>query len=128
MKQYGYVDNSLDPTEARPNVLPQNGIQEYIKKFQLFAGLPKTGELDHDTVKMMNTPRCGVKDVVGISTRTNNAIANYALEGSRWPVKRLTYKISKYPSFSRMSNNDVDYEIAQALQVLLLLSLTLLDI
>merc|ERR1719367_2027673 len=75
--------------------------------FQSFVGLPKTGELDSNTVTMMNMPRCGVKD---IQTR-------FSLQGSKWKKKNLTYRISIYPSFSQMSNEDVDYEIAQAFKV-----------
>ena len=38
-------------------------------------------------------------------------------QGSRWKVKNLTYKISQYPSASKMSPRDVDEEIAKALDV-----------
>ena len=30
--------------------------------FQEWNHLPVTGELDEETIKLMNTPRCGVKD------------------------------------------------------------------
>lgn len=39
----------------------------------------------------------------------------YALQGSRWKVKALTYRISKYPK--RLSRQDVDDEIAKAFAV-----------
>ena len=35
-----------------------------ISRFQEFAGLEATGELDKETVDMMMTPRCGVKDFI----------------------------------------------------------------
>ena len=35
-----------------------------IEKFQEFAGLKVTGELDSETVEMMQKPRCGVKDFI----------------------------------------------------------------
>ena len=110
MKQYGYVDPNPDPTESKPNVVESSkkkDVHDYIMNFQSFVGLPKTGELDSNTVTMMNMPRCGVKD---IQTR-------FSLQGSKWKTKHLTYRISIYPSFSQMSNEDVDYEIAQAFKV-----------
>ena len=39
------------------------------------------------------------------------------IAGSRWRVKDLTYKISKYPSTRRLSDGDVDGEIRKALDV-----------
>jgi len=116
LMQYGYLDLPISkpsPETKSANLLSQDAIQEYIREFQSFAGLAQTGRLDPDTVTMMNKPRCGVKDVVGHSARTKR----YALQGSRWKVKNLTYRISKYPSSSKMSKKDVDYEIARALQV-----------
>ena len=35
-----------------------------ISKFQAFAGLAVSGELDKETVDMMLRPRCGVKDFI----------------------------------------------------------------
>ena len=35
-----------------------------ISKFQEFAGLGVTGQLNQETVEMMKTPRCGVKDFI----------------------------------------------------------------
>ena len=32
------------------------------RAFQEWNHLPVTGELDEETLKLMNTPRCGVKD------------------------------------------------------------------
>jgi len=32
------------------------------RAFQEWHHLPVTGELDEETVKLMNAPRCGVKD------------------------------------------------------------------
>ena len=40
-----------------------------------------------------------------------------SFSGSRWRVKDLTYKISKYPSTKRLSKRDVDNEIKKALSV-----------
>ena len=37
--------------------------------------------------------------------------------GSRWKVKALTYKISKYPSTNRLTKREVDSEIKKALNV-----------
>ena len=40
-----------------------------------------------------------------------------SISGSRWRVKDLTYKISRYPSTKRLSKRDVDNEIKKALNV-----------
>merc|ERR1712050_555997 len=66
-----------------------------IANFQAFAGLEQTGELDEETVKMMHTPRCGVKDFIEEDEDTprmrlrnsRRRGKRYALQGSRWKVK-----------------------------------------
>uniref|UniRef100_A0A182S6F1 Peptidase metallopeptidase domain-containing protein n=1 Tax=Anopheles maculatus TaxID=74869 RepID=A0A182S6F1_9DIPT len=58
-------------------------------------------------------PRCGVKDKVGFGSDTRSK--RYALQGSRWKVKDLTYRISKYPK--RLERTAVDKEIAKAFSV-----------
>ncbi|XP_043070505.1 stromelysin-3 isoform X1 [Drosophila grimshawi] len=111
LSQFGYL-----PASARN---PENsGLQDKrtwvnaIQEFQSFAGLNITGELDEETMKLMSLPRCGVRDRVGTGDGRSK---RYALQGSRWRVKNLTYKISKYPK--RLKRNDVDAEIARAFAV-----------
>ena len=47
----------------------------------MFAGLDPTGELDKETVELMETPRCGVKDNVGPSDDAKRRKKRYALQG-----------------------------------------------
>lgn len=111
LSQFGYL-----PASARN---PANsGLQDKqtwvnaIQEFQSFAGLNITGDLDDETLKLMSLPRCGVRDrVVTADSRSKR----YALQGSRWRVKNLTYKIAKYPK--RLKPADVDQEIARAFAV-----------
>ncbi|CAG0888863.1 unnamed protein product [Cyprideis torosa] len=60
----------------------------------------------------MNMPRCGNKDRIGPETKRRK---RYALQGSRWRVKQLTYKISKYPT--RLTDDEVDKEVQRAFDV-----------
>ncbi|XP_012056897.1 PREDICTED: matrix metalloproteinase-14 [Atta cephalotes] len=61
----------------------------------------------------MATPRCGVKDKVGPAA--DGRSKRYALQGSRWRTKNLTYKISKYPT--GLNKQEVEKEIANAFSV-----------
>lgn len=73
----------------------------------------KIGNLDPETMELMSLPRCGVKDKVGFGTDSRSK--RYALQGSRWKVKNLTYRISKYPK--KLNRQEVDKEIARAFNV-----------
>ena len=57
-----------------------------LKKFKIFAGLEVTGELDEQTVELMNTPRCGVKDKIRVSDDAKRK-KRYALQGSTIKAK-----------------------------------------
>ena len=65
--------------------------------------------------------RCGVKDLVGPSddngVQFRRRRKRYALQGSRWSLKTLTYRITKYPSTYKMTHKRVDYEIERAFKV-----------
>ena len=74
-----------------------------------------TGELDDETLELMKMPRCGVKDVVGKNMGSRSK--RFALQGSRWRVDTLLYKISQYPSRGSMTKADVDKVIREALGV-----------
>lgn len=50
----------------------------------MFAGLQPTGDLDAETVELMNTPRCGVKDKLG-PDHVAKRKKRYALQGIAFP-------------------------------------------
>ncbi|KAE9547659.1 hypothetical protein FO519_009128, partial [Halicephalobus sp. NKZ332] len=59
-----------------------------VRKFQEFAGLKPTGQLDVQTKKKMAEPRCGVYDVQAISSTREAAF--------KWKKEHLTYSITTY--------------------------------
>ena len=65
LMKYGYVA----PRNGTSALLTEEGLNRYVKSavldFQAFAGINQTGELDPLTVELMETPRCGVRDIIG---------------------------------------------------------------
>ena len=65
LMKYGYVA----PRNGTSTLLTEEGLNKYVKSavmdFQAFAGINQTGELDPLTVELMDTPRCGVRDIIG---------------------------------------------------------------
>ncbi|KAL7023987.1 hypothetical protein ACKWTF_012864 [Chironomus riparius] len=113
LSQYGYLSPKARNPTSGGNLLSQDSWETAIREFQGFAGLNITGELDDQTITMMSLPRCGVRDKVGFGSDSRSK--RYALQGSRWKVKALTYRISKYPK--RLNKDDVDKEVAKAFSV-----------
>ncbi|XP_050539093.1 matrix metalloproteinase-19 isoform X2 [Daktulosphaira vitifoliae] len=112
LSQYGY----LSPSMKNPNsghIMSEETMAKALMEFQSFAGLNLTGHLDDDTLHYMTMPRCGVRDKVGFATDSRSR--RYALQGSRWRVKDLTYRISKYPKM--ISKSETDDEIRRAFEV-----------
>jgi len=113
LSKYGYIEAD-NGTQA---LVTEDTIKEYVKSavkdFQAFAGLNQTGELDPLTVELMGTPRCGVKDMIGHGA-TARRKKRYVLQGSRWQVKKLTYRINKYPSTFRLTKSQVDETVKKA--------------
>ncbi|KAL5286123.1 Mmp1 family protein [Megaselia abdita] len=112
LSQFGYLPPSAK-NPANGGLLDASTWTKAIEDFQNFAGLNVTGDLDDETLKLMSLPRCGVKDKVGFGS--DNRSKRYALQGSRWKVKNLTYKISKYPK--RLTKADTDTEISRSFAV-----------
>ncbi|XP_065370544.1 stromelysin-3 isoform X3 [Calliphora vicina] len=112
LSQFGYLPASAR-NSANGGLLDANTWFKAVQDFQSFAGLNVTGDLDSETMELMSLPRCGVRDKVGFGN--DNRSKRYALQGSRWRVKALTYKISKYPK--RLKKPDVDAEISRAFAV-----------
>lgn len=113
LSRYGY----MDPTATNPEngaLLSEDSVKQAVIDFQAFAGLPQTGELTTETLTMMNMRRCGNRDIIGHGLNTRRK-KRYALQGSRWKVRDLTYKISKYPR--GLKEAVVDDEIDKAFKV-----------
>ncbi|KAJ9594898.1 hypothetical protein L9F63_013803, partial [Diploptera punctata] len=112
LSQFGYF-NSQARSFNSGAMVSEDSIRKAIAEFQAFAGLDITGELDNETKETMSLPRCGVKDKVGYASDTRSK--RYALQGSRWRVKELSYRISKYPS--NLAASKVDPEIERAFKI-----------
>jgi len=121
LSKYGYI-NKNDGTGA---LVTEDNIKDYIKDavkdFQSFAGLTVTGDLDPVTVELMGTPRCGVRDkdraLITFGDGGDKEKASYVLQGSRWQIKHLTYRIFKYPAPGRLSNAEVDTAVREAFEM-----------
>ncbi|CAH1106417.1 unnamed protein product, partial [Psylliodes chrysocephalus] len=61
LMNYGYMEKSKDGAFA---LRTEESVQNSLRELQEFAGLPATGRLDNRTLKLINTPRCGMPDRV----------------------------------------------------------------
>ncbi|XP_044752537.1 matrix metalloproteinase-14 isoform X2 [Coccinella septempunctata] len=112
LSQYGYLGATHINKNNSGALVDEKTFQKGIEDFQMFAGLDITGKLDAQTIEAMSLPRCGVKDKVGTG---DNRAKRYALQGSRWKVKNLKYRITKYPS--NLKRSAVDSTIQKAFNV-----------
>ena len=85
--KYGYIDNSGGDGKYEK----LSSFSDAVAKFQESTGLSVTGRVDKETQKLMDTPRCGMKDVV----TSGNKFQNYKTDG-KWNKKILTYNIFSY--------------------------------
>ena len=121
LAQFGYLPTP-DPRKAL--LLTEDGVSKALKRLQKFGGIDETGILDDDTIELIKTPRCGIKDnleeeqsqdleIREIGDDENEIVEKeergpyfpikkrkkrFALQGSRWKTRFLTYKVGKYPT------------------------------
>jgi len=135
LAQFGYLPTS-DPRKAL--LLTEDGVSKALKRLQKFGGVNQTGVLDDDTIELIKTPRCGLKDNLDEDNLENLEILEvgdedieeneeeereayfptrkrkkrFALQGSRWKTKFLTYKVGKYPT--KLTKREVDSDDSKA--------------
>jgi len=113
LMKYGYMESK----EGTAALQTEEGLRRKIKKavmdFQAFAGLNQTGVVDGKTREMMETPRCGVRDIIGHGAYARRR-KRYVLQGSRWRVTDLTYRVTKYPTTTRLKKSQIDRTMKQA--------------
>ncbi|TKR81132.1 hypothetical protein L596_015061 [Steinernema carpocapsae] len=85
LKKFGYMEADKDA----------ESLETALRQFQEFSHLHVTGRVDKATIRKMHQKRCGNGDLAPVMrVRTKR----YALEGSYWSVKNLTYRITKKSS------------------------------
>ncbi|XP_037610936.1 matrix metalloproteinase-17 [Sebastes umbrosus] len=116
LSRYGY----LSPPDPRTSKLQtKEGIEKAIRVMQRFGGVPETGVLDNETLKLMATPRCSLPDIVGNEDmlRRRRRRKRYALSGLKWHKTDLTWSVHSYPSPSlspSLPSNLVDSILTRA--------------
>merc|ERR1711922_48475 len=112
----------VQSNNATSALLTEDKLDQYLDTaiidFQAFAVINQTGILDEQTAKLMDTPRCGVRDIIGHGA-TSRRKKRYALQGGKWRVTDLTWRVSKYPSSSstRLSKAEILKDMRAAFKV-----------
>jgi peptidoglycan hydrolase-like protein with peptidoglycan-binding domain len=82
-----------DEVEARPTPGRKGTFDEAtaeaLRRFQEFAGLEVTGEVDEATAEKMNMARCGVPDPAA-------ALAEFTTSGRKWATNNLRYAFQNF--------------------------------
>ena len=100
MKKYGYLSKRPTKDGSSGAGLEERAVKA-IKRLQKFAGLAETGEIDSDTLELIDKPRCGVQDplitndTTGVSgSESGGRNRRYVVAGSphQWNKNDLTYK------------------------------------
>ena len=87
---YGYL-TPPDPKSGR--LIDPNHVTESIKTMQKYAGLTPTGIIDKQTLFVMKTPRCGMKDVGRADSARRKR--RYNLQGGKW-IKKVSLLPADY--------------------------------
>ncbi|XP_051692184.2 matrix metalloproteinase-25 [Oryctolagus cuniculus] len=113
LTRYGYLPPP-DPVQAQLQSLEK--LRDAVKVMQRFAGLPETGLMDRQTLATMRKPRCSLPDVLGAAGLVRRR-RRYALSGSVWPKRTLTWRVRSFPRSSRLSQETVRTLLSYALAV-----------
>jgi peptidoglycan hydrolase-like protein with peptidoglycan-binding domain len=116
LKKYGYFSNPelerypgwkpvLKREPADPEVFDAV-LEEAVRTFQGAHGLRVDGTLNEETVRLMNTPRCGFPDLYGANaSRPGEVGAQYVYSGYRWDNPNLSYSFVNYTQDLPSSNS-----------------------
>ena len=109
LKKFGYLDSPVLDTfgvrgDATAEASPPTGVYDEntrraVEKFQAFAGIPITGQVDEATISMMERPRCGFPDT-----------ANFIVDGRKWDHTNITF------SFRELSPDLPANQVRQAIR------------
>ena len=104
LMRYGYMDSVGGGSGKTANLISHEDLmRNSIAEFQRFAGLEQTGVMNEETEKMMDMPRCGVKDIVGHGARARKK--RYTLQGKCTFFKHYTFINRAIPSENALALN-----------------------
>ncbi|XP_045398339.1 matrix metalloproteinase-25 [Lemur catta] len=103
LTRYGYLP---PPHPAQAQLQSPAKLRDAIKVMQRFAGLPETGLMDPGTIATMHKPRCSLPDVLGVAGLVRRR-RRYALSGSVWKKRALTWRVRSFPRSSALSRETV---------------------
>ncbi|XP_071959442.1 hatching enzyme-like [Antedon mediterranea] len=98
LQKYGYLDRNAGDIRSNENVTSA------LESLQRFANIAVTGEVNSETLALVNTPRCGVADFLPFSTTSNG-----------WQKRHLKYRIDSYTQ--DLSEAQIGQTISDALWV-----------
>lgn len=95
--QYNYLNKTTSDDSAGATNLNDPRVIEAISNVQRFGNLGVTGKLDSETLKLINTSRCGREDPVHKLNKKSDSlgqlkVGRYYLQGSYWR-KKVNYKL-----------------------------------
>uniref|UniRef100_A0A8C2VSL3 Matrix metalloproteinase-25 n=1 Tax=Chinchilla lanigera TaxID=34839 RepID=A0A8C2VSL3_CHILA len=111
LTRYGYLP---PPHPAQAQLQSPAKLRDAIKVMQRFAGLPETGLMDPVTIATMHKPRCSLPDVLGPAGLVRRR-RRYALGGSVWKKRTLTWRVQSFPQSSQLSRETVRTLVSYAL-------------
>ena len=103
LTRFGYLRTPASPLSY---LAREDGLAEAVTRMQRFGGVTETGEVDAETAELLRTPRCGLPDLAAARRK------RYALQGSRWKKRVLSYTVGKYPT--SLAKLEVDADVRKA--------------
>ncbi|XP_038056479.1 matrix metalloproteinase-14-like [Patiria miniata] len=113
LQKYGYMGQ---PDPNANELISEIDVRQAVMLMQRFSHLPMTGEIDEETARMMNKPRCGLPDLpsrnrdsrwYGTRGYRGGRARRYLAEGVRWYKQELTYYFDNFtPDLSRTQVRD----------------------
>ncbi|XVF60406.1 hypothetical protein PTKIN_Ptkin08bG0043300 [Pterospermum kingtungense] len=114
LKAFGYY-----PHDINKNLIDDcfdDSLEFALKAYQENFHLKVTGKIDHDTIKTMMTPRCGVHDTIRNRT-SNNGSTNGTVHGHTQGIFHFVANYSFFPGSPRWNRYDLTYNFLSGVQV-----------
>merc|ERR1712121_444169 len=126
-------DHTSDKTGGDADMGRDEIVREALEQSQIFNGLRNPKEVDKETDKVMNAPRCENNDIVNHLQREKRSLGStetpfrfprlppdfvslpplpFHLKEGIWPKKHLTYKMTKYGT--KLGKSTVDKVLKEA--------------